>query len=275
MSFKTEWLRYGTDDRHSGFLAVPERAAAPLPAVIVIQEAWGVDPHIEDVALRLAKAGYAALAPDLFADHGERPPHFGARPDGADQGLRQLAPRRRVGQPRGARRGDGPPAPSRRRSQVSETYRALFGGTLTRLDTLVPKLVDAARFLRSEHPLTRGAKVACVGFCMGGGLSALLACNDPILSGAAIFYGSSPPADLVPRIACPVTAFYGSLDQRINGGIPAFVDAMKSAGKSFEHQMYEGAPHGFFNDTRSTYDVRAARDSFARFLAFLQRTIAT
>ena len=274
MSFKTEWLRYGTDDRHSGFLAVPERAAAPLPAVIVIQEAWGVDPHIEDVALRLAKAGYAALAPDLFADHGERPPHFArdrmelikdfvnslppgawANPAARDEAMARL--------------------PEPRRSQVSETYRALFGGTLTRLDTLVPKLVDAARFLRSEHPLTRGAKVACVGFCMGGGLSALLACNDPDLSGAAIFYGSSPPADLVPRIACPVTAFYGSLDQRINGGIPAFVDAMKSAGKSFEHQMYEGAPHGFFNDTRSTYDVRAARDSFARFLAFLQRTIAT
>jgi carboxymethylenebutenolidase len=274
MSFKTQWLRYGPDSRHSGFLAFPERAAAPLPAVIVIQEAWGVDPHIEDVALRVAKAGYAALAPDLFADHGERPPHLSReRMETVKDFVNSLPPG--VWANPAARDEAMGRLPEPRRSQVGESFGALFGGALTRLDAFVPKLMDAARFLRSEHPLTRGAKVACVGFCMGGGLSALLACNDPELSGAAIFYGSSPPADLVPKIACPVTGFYGSLDQRINGGVPAFVDAMKAAGKSLEHQMYEGAQHGFFNDTRATYHAGAVRDSFARFLAFLQRTIAT
>ena len=70
MPVKAEWISYGN---RSGYLAVPERAALPLPAVVVIQEIWGVDEHIQDVTRRIAAAGYAALAPDLWAEHGERP----------------------------------------------------------------------------------------------------------------------------------------------------------------------------------------------------------
>src|SRR5262249_51867274 len=51
----------------------PARETGPLPGVVVVQEAWGVDDHIEDVADRLATAGYQALAPDLYALGGERP----------------------------------------------------------------------------------------------------------------------------------------------------------------------------------------------------------
>ncbi|MBI2704649.1 MAG: dienelactone hydrolase family protein [Actinobacteria bacterium] len=50
-----------------GYLAVPESGRGP--GVIVIQEWWGLVPHIKDVADRFAAAGYVALAPDLF--HGE------------------------------------------------------------------------------------------------------------------------------------------------------------------------------------------------------------
>jgi carboxymethylenebutenolidase len=72
-----------------------------------------------------------------------------------------------------------------------------------------------------------------------------------------------------------VIGFYGGLDQRINAGIPAFAEAMRAAGKRFEHRIYEGAPHAFFNDTRPSYEVRAARASFARLLEFLQGTTGT
>jgi len=49
---------------------------------------------------------------------------------------------------------------------------------------------------------------------------------------------------------------------------------MRKAGKSFEHHVYAGAPHGFFNDTRPSYRVDAARDAWARSLAFLGRHLA-
>ncbi len=54
-------------------MPVPERAPTPLPGVLVIQEIGGVNGHIEDVTRRIAAAGYAALAPDLYAVDGKRP----------------------------------------------------------------------------------------------------------------------------------------------------------------------------------------------------------
>jgi carboxymethylenebutenolidase len=64
VAIKGEWIRYADQ---TGYLALPERAAAPLPSVIVIQEVGGVNTQIEDVTRRIAASGYAALAPDLYA----------------------------------------------------------------------------------------------------------------------------------------------------------------------------------------------------------------
>jgi carboxymethylenebutenolidase len=72
-----------------------------------------------------------------------------------------------------------------------------------------------------------------------------------------------------------MAGFYGGLDARINAGLPAFAEAMGTAGKAFEHQVYDGAAHAFFNDTRPSYHVGAARDAFARVLEFFRRNLAT
>src|SRR5581483_11650075 len=73
MSLKTEWVPYGPGGEYGGYLAYDANARKPLPGVLVVQEAWGVDAHIEDVTRRFASAGYAAFAPDLFARRAERP----------------------------------------------------------------------------------------------------------------------------------------------------------------------------------------------------------
>jgi len=65
----TEMLDYATNgDRASGFLARPE-GEGPFPGVIVIQEWWGLNDNIKDIARRFAAEGLAAFAPDLY--HGE------------------------------------------------------------------------------------------------------------------------------------------------------------------------------------------------------------
>jgi carboxymethylenebutenolidase len=51
----------------SAYLSRPVAADGPLPGVVVIQEIWGVDRHIQDVADRFAGAGYVALAPAPLA----------------------------------------------------------------------------------------------------------------------------------------------------------------------------------------------------------------
>jgi carboxymethylenebutenolidase len=54
----------------SGYLARPERRSRDgRPGVVVIQEWWGLVPHIKDVTRRFAEQGYIALAPDLY--HGK------------------------------------------------------------------------------------------------------------------------------------------------------------------------------------------------------------
>jgi carboxymethylenebutenolidase len=269
MPVQAEWVRYG---QHSAFLARPEGVSSPLPAVLVIQEIWGVDGHIEDVTRRIAASGYAALAPDLYAVNGERPrPLVRERVAGVMAFMNTLAPAV-FGDPE-ARAKAMAVLPQPERGRMEESYGALFGH-IGKLEQFVPALRAAAAHLRRDCAASAGQKVGCVGFCMGGGLTALLACEEPELAAGAIFYGSAPPLERVTRIPCPMAGFYGSLDARVNAGLPAFAEAMRSAGKAFEYQVYDGAAHAFFNDTRPSYHVGAARDSFARLLEFFRRNLA-
>jgi carboxymethylenebutenolidase len=270
MAIKTEWIHFG---EYTGYLALPERAAAPLPSVVVIQEIGGVNDHIEDVTRRIAAAGYAALAPDLFAVGGKRPaPLVRERIGEAFAFAGRLPPGKMFDA--AAREEALGKLPEPERLRIKETLGQVFSyASPGRMDPLVSPLKSAVRHLRSERPETLGQKTACVGFCMGGGLSALLACEEPELSGAAVYYGNAPAAEKIARIQCPVIAFYGANDQRVNAGIPGFKKAMRAAGKSFEHWIYEGAGHAFFNDDSPGYNVRAARDSFARLLMFFRTTL--
>jgi carboxymethylenebutenolidase len=267
MPVSTDWVRYG---EQGGYLAWPERAPTPQPSVLVIQEIWGVDAHIQDVCRRIAAAGYAALAPDLYAPGGRRPEELSAERVDEVKAFMSALPRAAWADP-AAREAELAKRPKPERARIGKTHAALFAN-LGQTDRFVALLTSSTRYLREMSPVARGQKVACVGFCMGGGLSALLACADPDLAGAAVFYGSSPPAERVAAIRCPIIGFYGGLDARVNAGVPAFADAMGAAGKAFERHVYDGAQHAFFNDTRASYDVRAARDSFARLLDFFRRT---
>jgi carboxymethylenebutenolidase len=133
-------------------------------------------------------------------------------------------------------------------------------------DGNLPGVLAAARWAHA-----RGGKVASIGFCMGGGLSARLAAHDPALAGAIVFYGMSPPDAEAAKIRCPVLGLYGALDPRINASVPAFQAA---AGERLEVHTYDGAYHAFFNETRPVYSVDAARDAWARALGFLARVTA-
>ncbi len=108
---------------------------------------------------------------------------------------------------------------------------------------------------------------------MGGGLSAQLAASDAGLAAAVCFYGMPPGREEAERISCPLLGLYGSEDERITGQVPAFLETMRDLGKPFEQHIYDGAPHAFFNDTRPSYRVAAARDAWARTLAFFAQHV--
>ncbi len=66
---RTEMIEFPADgEPGQAFLALPE-GDGPFPGVIVVQEWWGLDDHIKDVARRFTDEGFVALAPDLY--HGK------------------------------------------------------------------------------------------------------------------------------------------------------------------------------------------------------------
>jgi carboxymethylenebutenolidase len=157
------------------------------------------------------------------------------------------------------------PEPDRRRIGATLQQVLVFGSPAG-LRSLLGPLRTAVRHLRHERRETRGQRVAG----LGEGLSALLACHEPELSAATVFYGMTPQPEELAAIRCPVIAFYGAKDARINAGIPGFAEAMSRVGMPFEWHVYEGAGHGFCNDAAAAYyDMRASRDAFARLLMFL------
>jgi carboxymethylenebutenolidase len=260
----------------TGYLARPARAVGPLPGVLVIQEAWGVDAHIEDVTRRFAAAGYVALAPDLFADPeaGRRPEPLGRERMTELLEFMDVSPPTVFSDP-AAREAALAKLPEVERARVGESLGVLTSVmTPGRREALLGIVQAAASYLREEQIETRGGRLGVVGFCLGGALAALLACRDPDLGAAVIFYGNPPPAGEIPQIRCPVLGFFGERDQRITSQLPALVEAMGAARKRFERVVYEGAGHAFFNDGRAAYNVAAARDAFARTLAFLRDTLA-
>jgi len=201
-----------------GYLAVPP-GEQQKPAVIVIQEWWGLNEHIKNVTRRFAEAGYVALAPDLY--HGQ----VTTEPDEA----RKLAMELGMG------------------DAVSE--------------------IQAAMAYLREQDYTTG-QVGIVGFCMGGGLVLQTAVADNTLGAAVPFYGQPVSAADAGKITAPVLSLLGSEDGISAANYEQMHRALEANGVPNHFQLYEGAQHAFFNDTRASYDPQAAADAWQRTLAW-------
>lgn len=116
-------------------------------------------------------------------------------------------------------------------------------------------------------------KVGVVGFCYGGGIANMLAVRLPDLAAAVPFYGSQPQAADVPKIKAPLMIHNASLDTRIMAGAPAYEAALKENGKKYQAFVYEGANHGFHNDTTPRYDKTAAELAWKRTVDFFKENL--
>ena len=133
-------------------------------------------------------------------------------------------------------------------------------------ERLLEDFAAAVHYLQ-DHPDCTG-RVGCVGFCYGGYVSNALAVRIPDLAAAVPFYGTQPEEADVARIQAPLLLHYASLDERVNAGWPAYEAALKANDKTYTVHMYEGANHGFHNDTTPRYDEEAARLAWQRTLHF-------
>ncbi|HEV7968178.1 MAG TPA: YghX family hydrolase [Candidatus Acidoferrales bacterium] len=129
----------------------------------------------------------------------------------------------------------------------------------------------AAVFLKSNPACT--GKIGVVGFCYGGSVTNALAVRMPDLAAAVPFYGMQPTAEEVAKIKAPLLIHYGGLDERVNAGWPAFEAALKANHVTYTAYIYDGANHGFHNDTTPRYDQAAATLAWDRTMEFFNKTL--
>jgi carboxymethylenebutenolidase len=134
--------------------------------------------------------------------------------------------------------------------------------------------VAAAQWLKKQ-PQSSG-KLGAIGFCFGGGIVNQLAIRlGPDLSAGAPFYGAPPNADDVPKIKAAMMLHYAdpAKDTGIGQRIPGYEAALKANSKTYQLFVYEGAQHGFHNDTTPRYDEAAAKLAWQRTLEFFNKNL--
>ena len=218
------------------YRAMPAQGG-PFPTVLVVQEIFGVHEHIKDICRRLAKAGYYAIAPELYARQGN-PAEI--------SDIQELIQKIVVEGP--DRSGDVRP---RRDGRLCQSLGQ--GG----------------------YGEARGHRLL-----LGRLATWMYAAHNPDLKAAVAWYGSDrKPSELTPKnpldiaadVKCPVLALYGGADQSIpQETIEKRQAACKAAGKTCEFKVYPDAPHGFNADYRPSYRADAAKDGWARMLAWFK-----
>ena len=132
-------------------------------------------------------------------------------------------------------------------------------------------------FAGFEHLMAHEAstgKVGAVGFCYGGGVCNALAVAYPEMGASVPFYGRQASAADVPKIQAPLMLQYGGLDERVNAGWPEYEAALKANGKEYIAHFYEGANHGFHNDSTPRYDEAQAALAWQRTIDFFGEKLA-
>ncbi|MFM7024651.1 MAG: dienelactone hydrolase family protein [Limnohabitans sp.] len=214
---------------------------AGLPVVLVVSEIFGVHEYIADVTRRLARAGYLAIAPELFVRQGD-PSELGeiARiqseiiakvPD--DQVMADL--------------------------DACVAWAGRHGGNIDKLAITGFCWGGRITWLYAAHQPRLKAAVAWYGRLVGASTA-----NNP-----------RQPVDLATQLKAPVLGLYGAADT----GIPLeTVDKMKSVlsqgpdkARASEFVVYPEAPHAFHADYRPSYRQAAAEDGWQRLLAWFKR----
>jgi len=210
------------------YLARP-KGVESAPIVMIVHENKGLQPHIEDVARRMAKAGYIALAPDFVSIDA------GSRTSGSKQ-YTDIA-------------------------QISAIIAKLAPGDVDAHGQA------AAAFLKSL-PGAQTDHFGMAGFCWGGGVTWRMSTLLPELKAAAPFYGPSPDFAAIPKIKAAVLGLYGGLDTRITGNAPATDAALTAAGVRHKFLVYPDANHAFHNDTGASYNKADAENAWANVLVW-------
>src|SRR5881296_837253 len=134
---------------------------------------------------------------------------------------------------------------------------------------IVSDLGGAVAYLERQASV-RADRIGITGFCMGGRVAYLAACElaDKIKA-CAPFYGGGIPVEKTAKLKCPVLAFFGEKDAFIPlESVEQLKAEARRHRKAVEVIVYPGAGHGFFCNERASYQKAAAEDAWARLKKF-------
>ncbi|MCL4312842.1 MAG: dienelactone hydrolase family protein [Actinobacteria bacterium] len=139
---------------------------------------------------------------------------------------------------------------------------------------------DMAAAVDVARERSGNSRVGVVGFCMGGGLALMLACDRPDAVSAVVpFYSIIPWPNAEPdysKMSAAMQGHYASLDSYFPpDAAKGLAEKLRSLGKEVEVFVYEGTDHAFFNDTRpEVYKPEAASQAWTRTIDFLRSRLA-
>ena len=218
----------------------------PFPVVVVVSEIFGIHEYVRDVCRRLAKAGYAAIAPAFFV---------------------------RVADPAGAEM-------DRVQEIVAAAgYEQIMGDIAATLDWSSQQLWANA----DKVGITGwcwGGKVVWQAAARFAAIDAGVAWYGRLAPPAnatpeQAASGQPWPVDLADDLKAPVLGLYGEADRGIpQTSVEAMRSALQRAGQTDSQiVVYPDAPHGFHADYRDSYRAEAAADGWAKLLALFERRL--
>ena len=230
-------IRFKTADGEIPAYRAMPATGGPFAVVLVVQEIFGVHEHIKDVCRRLAKEGYMAIAPELYARQG----------DVSKLSMTEIMP------------------------VVAKVPDAQVMGDL---DAAVAYARESGRGDTNRLAITGfcwGGRITWLYAAHNPGLKAAVAWYGR-LAGEASERTPRHPVDIAAELKAPVLGLYGGADQ----GIPIqTIERMRAActaaGKTCEIIVYPGAPHAFNADYRPSYRAEPAKEGWSRMLAWFRR----
>ncbi len=218
------------------YRAMPAQGG-PFPVILVVQEIFGVHEYIKDVCRRLAKAGYFAIAAEMFVRQGDV-----SKLKDIDE-IRPIVAK-------------VPDSQVMSDLDAAVAFAATSGGNTEKLGITGFCWGGRITWLYTAHNPKVKAGVAWYGR----------------LTGEASDLTPKHPVDVAADLNAPVLGLYGGADQ----GIPLnTIDAMRAAcakaGKTCEIIVFEGAPHAFHADYRPSYRAESAKDGWARLLIWFRQ----
>jgi carboxymethylenebutenolidase len=218
--------------------ALPD-SGGPFPIVLVVQEIFGLHEYIRDVCRRFAKAGYLAVAPDLYF-----------------------------------RQGDVTKVPDVGQIVSKFVSRVPDSQVMADLDATAKWARESGHGDATKMGVTGfcwGGRITWLYCAHGTGVKAGGAWYGRLV-GESSELQPKHPVDVASSLKAPVLGLYGADDQGIpQDTVERMRIALKAAGGSSEIIVYPGAPHGFHADYRPGYRRQAAEDAWRRLLDWFEK----